>query len=352
MSLIFVDECGWTGQDLLNPKQPVLALATLRCGERDCREMKDRFFARVKSAELKHVALAKRSGQQRMVLEFLDHLSARSEVVKLCIAHKKYTLTTKMVDLVIVPAAAKDGLDLLADGTNTVISSTYFNLLPEIGGQDFFDDLLMRFYELMLARTPDAYRRFFEPLLNDKYPDRLDKLLFYLCMGHHRLGMDELFKSSSRCLDIAMDCTFALMAQWREALPQREDITLIHDDSSEMARNRLLWELLVDPKAPATELVFGSNHKLTFPVGVRRTRPADSANWAGLQLADVVAGAAARHARWHLNGERQDDEYGRQLDEVIPRFMRPAFMIWPSDSMAAEDVDRLYRMPPLPPFHS
>jgi hypothetical protein len=89
MSLIFVDECGWTGQDLLNLEQPVLALATLRCGERDCREMKDSFFARVKSAELKHVSLAKRPSQQRMVLKFLDHLSARREVVKLCIAHKK-----------------------------------------------------------------------------------------------------------------------------------------------------------------------------------------------------------------------------------------------------------------------
>jgi hypothetical protein len=52
LSTIFVDECGYTGQNLLDAVQPIFALASLNLSELDCIDLKNNFFGRVKSVEL------------------------------------------------------------------------------------------------------------------------------------------------------------------------------------------------------------------------------------------------------------------------------------------------------------
>ena len=75
MSTIFLDESGFTGQDLLNSEQPVFTVATLNYSEVTCRQLKASFFQNVRAVELMHSALRKSPGQQRMVLAFLKELS-------------------------------------------------------------------------------------------------------------------------------------------------------------------------------------------------------------------------------------------------------------------------------------
>jgi len=340
MSLLFVDECGYTGQDLLSCEQPVLSIASLNCGERRSSELKAKFFEQVRAAELKHVSLAKRPAQQRMVLEFLQHLSSQPNMVKLAIAHKKYTLTTKMVDLLVAPAANQKGIDLFRDGANTLLSSTYFNLLPLLCGIEYFDDLLGRFHRMMLLRTRESFDSFSEIVSAKGHPRQANGMLSFLRMREPGL-MSELLNSSDHCLDVAVAMTLALVAKWREGIPARQNITLIHDTSSAMARDRYLWDLLVDKNVPSREYAFGPDHSFRFPIGVGRTRNEESKEWAGLQLADVIAGAIARHARWCIQGEDKDDNYALALSTIIPSLMKPAHAIWPSPGIPVDEIDRI-----------
>jgi len=59
-----MDECGYTGQDLLSAEQPIFTMATFRADEEECRALKRKFFADVRADELK---LARRRAQREMI---------------------------------------------------------------------------------------------------------------------------------------------------------------------------------------------------------------------------------------------------------------------------------------------
>jgi len=110
-----MDESGYTGEDLMNQNQPFFTLATLRCSEQECGEYKTRFFKKVHAPELKHKNLIE-NRRQKLILEFLKEISQTPELVKVHITHKRYELTSKIVQYVVKPAALKAGIDLRIKG--------------------------------------------------------------------------------------------------------------------------------------------------------------------------------------------------------------------------------------------
>src|SRR5438046_1866494 len=102
--LLFLDESGYTGEDLLNADQPVFVIATLRLPEARCAELKAEFFGDVQAPEVKHSLLRKYVRGQRSVIEFVRALAAREPgAVKFHVAHKRYDLTGQMVEWLVEP---------------------------------------------------------------------------------------------------------------------------------------------------------------------------------------------------------------------------------------------------------
>jgi hypothetical protein len=91
-------------------------------------------------------------------------------------------------------------------------------------------------------------------------------------------------------LDLAIAMAFALANWWQMDL--REPLQLIHDQSSNMANQRDVWDPIVDPAVPPALVGVGSR-VAEFPLRVHETLFAPSEAFAGLQLADVLAGAAS-----------------------------------------------------------
>ncbi|HVB21543.1 MAG TPA: DUF3800 domain-containing protein [Ktedonobacteraceae bacterium] len=334
MSIIFLDESGFTGQDLLNIDQPVFTLATIHCSERQCEEFKSTFFQDVRSTELKHSRLVRSPRYQRKVLEFFHELSKTPEIVKISITHKRYVLTAKIVELLVDPAAYQDGLDLNANGAAFELTNLLYTVLPVLCGKEFFNDLLHRFQKMIRNLNHQSYIDFFVPLFIEEFPENIDTLLTFLRAYHINLGYDKLvdqlaggkqFGINSGYLDIGLSCTLDLLAMWRGDI--LGNITLIHDASSRMAQELNIWNALVDPTLPAA--VFEDAYrKLVFPVALDATRLEDSKDWIGLQLADVLAGATSYWAKWIIEGKAVNDEYGGYLDAILPQFL--AEIIWPS----------------------
>src|SRR5437588_3314945 len=116
MVTIFMDESGYTCPNLLDLKQPIFTLATLKCSEQEARDFRARFFSGVQSAELKHSTMRKWYHQQQMIIEFLKELLNNPGLVKAKIVHKRYALYYRLVDTIIEPAAKKDGINFYKDG--------------------------------------------------------------------------------------------------------------------------------------------------------------------------------------------------------------------------------------------
>lgn len=71
MPTIFVDEAGYTGRNLLDPDQPIFSLASVNLQERECQEIKHRYFGFINANELKYSSVKKSPKQRESLLKFL-----------------------------------------------------------------------------------------------------------------------------------------------------------------------------------------------------------------------------------------------------------------------------------------
>src|SRR5437588_5042966 len=201
MSTIFIDESGYTGEDLMNSDQPIFTLATLCLPESDCKELRERFFKKVKSPELKHKRLVE-NRRQELIIHFLKELSKTPELVKLHITHKRYALVSKLVQYIVVPAAEKADIDMRINGRDIGLTYFMYRILPELAGKAFCEDLLRRFQQMMIDKDHQSYHLFFDPLFDERYPQVpneeyqkiIDYLLWHIKQGHTTIGYDLIDK--------------------------------------------------------------------------------------------------------------------------------------------------------------
>src|SRR5262245_31661842 len=116
MLTFYMDESGFTGEDLLSPRQPFFAHVSTTLSDEECAEHNAKFFADTQAPELKHKILSRRSGGRRAVIEFLNSIRTRSDAFTVWVVHKEFTLLTFLVDLWVEPLWHLDGLDLYREG--------------------------------------------------------------------------------------------------------------------------------------------------------------------------------------------------------------------------------------------
>jgi hypothetical protein len=87
---------------------------------------------------------------------------------------------------------------------------------------------------------------------------------------------------------------------WRTPTPG--PFVLHHDQSTQLVRDRRVWEMLLSKDMPPRE--FGSgDRRAIFPVDVERVVFVDSVLEKQVQLCDLVAGAVAAWARGVIEGK-------------------------------------------------
>lgn len=214
MLTLFMDECGYTGQDLLSVEQPIFTMVTFQAGEEDCQAFKKAFFATVQADELKFAKLVRHRKQRQMILAFVKHMYANQGRVKVAIAHKRFVLIAKLVDLLIEPAMDEDGVDLYEQGGNIALANMLYHVLPVLGGPTYFDNLLQSFQEMIGRQGRESYRAreafddFYGALYSQSLGPDLDGLF-----QHIRTNYEDFARRLAQMkghLDIAMSSAYTL----------------------------------------------------------------------------------------------------------------------------------------------
>ena len=330
--VIYLDESGFTGQDLVSEIQPVLALATIQCSEAEALKWKTKYFGKINAKELKHSRISRSHNQQRMVLEFLTELLVESERVYVTIAHKRYSLLAKSVDWIIEPAMMETGYDLYADGGAKPMANMLWYCLPAFTSPEFFTELLTRIQEW--ARHPNEinYNNLFATLGRPHVNQNAEELLNYYRIAGTVLGQKLNERLAETPLDIVYSITLFHVAE--SVARKNEKYKLVHDQSATMSNNRALWDQMTSGNMPQSNFAASSGTPL-FPINLESTSFEDSKFFAGLQLADVVSGSFAHFARWLVQGRQESDTYGRELSEVYEdiNFGRA---VWPEENFESK----------------
>lgn len=332
MATIYLDESGYTGPELMNEDQLFFVLASLLIDEDEAIALKRDFFSKVKAEELKHSSLAGRKPQQKLVYHFLEYIRERTSILKVGVINKKYALVCQIVDFLVEPAARKYGVELYDKGGNIAMANVLFNGLPVVTSNTFFRELLFLFQQMMRFRTQENYNKFFRLAFQRHEVSTGNELMAFIQRAHNEIGPSILESSPDNALDLAVTLALLIMGTWRKEI--KDDIVLVHDASSDMAKQKYIWDAITSPNMP--EKVVGWDRRtMSFPIRIEKTILENSKNCVSLQLADVIAGAFARSAKWYLGKQDPLDDYGKTITGLIGEIpilsMLPGTGVTPSE---------------------
>lgn len=329
---IFIDESGYTGEDLFNSEQRFFSLASLNISEEKCIFLKDKYFGAINASELKHTNILKSLKQQKMVINFLQELAEYPEVVRFSVSHKRYVLITKMVDNLIEPLMYKDGIDLYDQGGNIGFSNVIYYMYQSHLSDNDFDKMLKNFQLMMRERTKISYERFFNSF-NYSISDKLNELNDIFKYWYIKKKPENVWSIPKNNLNIAFTCTLKMIADWSDLSKQQH--TLIHDDSSNMSKEKKLWEYLVGSTIPSA-IVGYDTRTMKFPLQLKETYFCNSKDWAGLQLADILAGSINHVFKWIYNKDL-DEFYPKEVFEIVNNTFN-MHLIVPSQNVTPEEL--------------
>jgi hypothetical protein len=323
------DESGNTGQDLLNPTQPQFVLASARFSPNEERELLSIFGRR--QGELSFSGLHDRPRGRAQILDFLKSPSITNTNVKLAAAHKRFSVVTKIVDLLIEPLADERTVDLYARGQNIAMANVLYLCTPAICGAGLFDRWLGAFVAMIREKTNAAINDFYGTTRTMTRACDNEQFLCFL-----RLVTDtgaNVRNALDQCDVTAIDPAVSLFVlhcnAWGNELGERFDI--LHDSSKPIASCRKELERLMDERVP-TRVVGYDRRQMTLPLKAKGITFVNSALYPQVQLADVIAGAYAA-----VLGDPQADP---ELTTVVRERLDPCALsvIWPTRDVMIQDL--------------
>lgn len=334
IAVVAFDESGNTGQDLLNPAQPIFVVASISIADEDAQSLIAPLSAgHAEEAKFQH--LKGSAAGQRALLSCLRSPLITPQSAKLFVVHKGYMVTTKMVDLLVEPLAHADGVDLYQQGANIALANMHHMGLPAFCGPATALELQQAFVEMIRRKDPASITRFYacanrvyQACSNAKYKT----LLAPIIASHARVG--DLLEDVDRTeIDPALPVFIRLCDTWGRQLGGEFDA--VHDQSKPLEQQQQLIAFVSARDEREIEVGY-DRRKISLPLKMRSVAFVDSRTVPQVQLADILAGTCAY---WigRMVGVSVDPSFWARLNGAgIENLVIDA--IWPSSAVSPGDL--------------
>ncbi|MDV9189576.1 DUF3800 domain-containing protein [Streptomyces sp. SR27] len=334
---MYADESHSTGENLLDPVQPVFCAAGVYVDDQLARQIVDNVKAELPEGhgEPKYTSLSKTPKGRATLLTAFNSLT--EEPIRAYVADKQFMVTTKMVDVLVVELAYETGYNMYADGSHLALANLLHAGGRLMGDAAAFDRLLQTFVDAARKRTRASADDLFTAISDYQATTSPEFSHVSDVLRHTRAQADDIIAAiaSGRVqdnLDPAVPCLVELCRGMGQILG---DFVLVHDESKTIARNRerlLTAHEMEDPARPG--------HRLER-VPVTAIEFSDSSAVPQLQIADWVAGAVRQWAAQRVTG--LPDPFAEELEAVVMSWLLGG--IWPNLSTVANPQ----RVEPEPP---
>jgi hypothetical protein len=306
---IYFDESGNTGQDLMNADQPWFVLSGVGIGEHDSLALLSDMNVK-NFREIKFGSLRKSSQGRRALIQFYQSFDPAS--VRLSAFHKKFMVTTKMVDELVEPLAKVRGIDLYKRGANLAMSNLWHTTMPAFCGREAYDAVLTAFVVMVRRKTPGSVHAFYQSVdaLSAACSDPEMMAEIQLLAATRVLITHVLPEWDRAAIDPAVPAFMQLCGRWDEAL--NGAFAAVHDDSLLLEQQKALLELFMDPSEPQVTIGY-DRRKSLFPLRVTGLTFASSATVPQLQIADLLASGAAH---WFKNRTNPADRLAHEIGQT------------------------------------
>ena len=305
MRIVYIDECGHTGSDLLRADQPVFALsAVVPCdgvfeNVRQC-------FKRFQGPELKHVVLHKGGRHDKELIEAQRYLLERCNGISYVMS-KRHLLIESFIYDCVAPANP-----LFLNGTpDSSLLARMLHRYPELFGGEEFNRVLMVYQDA--ARFPNENMGYFLSAVEDVKNENLAWLVSAVRKRHPSVISSF---AHNPALQLQVSCLTGLITQLE--LQLQEPFKIVYDSSSAIEEAEEEISQFASNECGSTQVADGVT--VDFPLRhYKGLESADSRIVKDLQLADILAGGAVCAAK-SLFVPTGDDAYGRCVMELYNEF--------------------------------
>ena len=290
--IIFFDESGFTGNNLLSRDQPAFVYASVAINADKASyivsEMTNRFRLQ---GELKGRNLIGYERGQEAISWLIAQCQGSACIA---VSNKKYALAGKFYEYIFEPVLARNNSLFYALEFHLFIANLLYGLFQ--ANDKHAEEIMVEFETLM--RTGDASRldQLLMPLDRGiKLSDPLGKILtFALC---HRRQIIEEIESLSKIeglgnwiLELTTTSLFWLLSFWGERFGE---LQVYCDKSKPIRVNRQLFDVMIGRK-DRIYMKLGRSKEVSLTYNLSNPVVlADSKDFSGLQIADVLASAVA-----------------------------------------------------------
>lgn len=299
---IYFDESGFTGYNLLDPHQPVFAIASSDIDDAAAETILRASFPKYRGTEYKFSNIWKSNNRFDLV-EFAREIGPFVDRAFVWAMDKRYVVLTKIVDFLIEPIFTKCGYDFYADGFCWKYTNYIYYDLKKLA----HPDLLGRLLEIWqsFSRDPTAEHlgllQFHLRIMANSVEEEVKVFLDQMAMGAEMFHEFHDLSTFGGSDELQVTSMHASIIHWRQR--HAEDFHVVHDASSNFFRNRDLWERTTNKDVPKQEIPLGDGTTVEYPLRVISTTPMDSNDSRAIQLCDIFAGLGARVLREDLSGD-------------------------------------------------
>ena len=339
------DESGNTGQDLLSREQPVFVLASVRVDD----DVAQRILAKALAGDRREAKAARlmRSGAgRRRLLHAFEDEGISPTHVKLMAYHKRFLVTTKIVDQLLETMMHENGFDLYENAGNLALANLLHLVTPAFCGQAEHDELLRRFVSLARDVNDESIRQFYSQVdrLLATCTDREFIDVLQMLRATQSVVREAIVAPDKTAIDPAIPAFVDLAAQWSFTLG--EPFEIVHDESKPLQQFHEVLASLMSLSKPGREYVSpGPTWRL--PILSTGITFVSSADVPAVQLADLLAGVMCSVLSDSTRGPV--GQFARDI--LSTRFGQLKYSpVWPSTAVTPSELRadlRQYAQPAL-----
>lgn len=336
---IFLDESGNTGSNLLDKQQPIFTMGAVSFSQREA----ERLLSLIDSKSTKEVhfsALRRRKSGQDAVVRMLKHSLINVDNVKVGVIHKKFMITTKIVDILIEYMLNENNFDLYENGANIALSNMLHYCLPTFCGEDNVEVMYQRFVNMIKTRDDQSISSFYtsvealeESCIHEDFKKDLN-----LILGAKNYIEGALSSTDRNSIDPLIPSLFVQYVHWGKDYPK--GFHVIHDQSKALGEERQIFEDFMNQfTGPETELGY-DRRKFNLPLKGLSLNFGTSHAHPQLQVADIVSSAFNYWANGTAKGEK-NDEFFQALDQLKWKSLIIS-NVWPSTDVTPESLGTVH----------
>ena len=285
---VYFDESGFTGNRLLDSKQPIFSYAAVVIQDEEAKALVAHIIKKyqIQNGEIKGGKLVKKIKGRRALDEILNSLHGK---MKVSVSNKKYALAGKFFEYIFEPSLARISSIFYGINFHKFVSTMLYIDFLRSGAQA--EEIFEAFEALMRTGNFDSSKALFHTSFADESSKTLEYILTFSANNQSAV-IEELNGyigegSGKWSLDLTNTSLYTLLSDWGQSY---KTLTAYCDKSKPLETDQELLNTMIG----RTDKVFSSFGDKELPITFNLTEPinlVDSKDFAGVQLAEAVAAA-------------------------------------------------------------